>query len=256
MQRIAKVLVLGLFVVAGTALGQDGPSESEIEAKKLFNEANGLYKSGNYMGAIEKVKGAITLGQDYRYTYLLGLCYKNTKQYDVSIKALIASAEQNGNFEGTHNALGGVYLVQGEFDKAIESFKKALRVNAKLKPAQKGISEAYLGKGQELMKEGQYEQAGELIDEALTQHPDNQKLYLLAARIYNRLEQPQKALDAANEALKLKKGRSKGAEYFEIGTAYKKLNEISKARSAFAEAAKDPTYSRNAQYELDGLRGK
>lgn len=255
MHRIAT-LVLGTLMTTGLALGQSSPSENDIEAKKLFNEANGLYKTGNYMGAIEKVKGAIALGQDYRYSYLLGLCYKNTKQYDESIKALTASAGQNASFEGTHNALGGVYLVQGDFDRAIESFKNALRINPKLKPSQKGISEAYLGKGQELMKDGKYERAGELIDEALTQHPDNQKLYLLAARIYNRLEQPQKALDAANEALKQKKGRSKGAEYFEIGTAYKKLNEIGKARNAFAEAAKDPTYSRNAQYELDGLRGK
>ncbi|MEP0823385.1 MAG: tetratricopeptide repeat protein [Ignavibacterium sp.] len=257
MQRIFLSLLAGTLLVTTVAFTQSAaPDPNDIEAKKMFNEANALYKAGNYMAAIEKVKGAIGLQEDYRYSYLLGLCYKNTKQYDEAVKALAASAQQNPQFEGTHNALGGVYLVQGNFDQAIESFKRALRLNPKLKPSQKGISEAYLGKGQELMKDGKYELAGTLIDEALEQHSDNPKLYLLAARIYNRLEQPQKALDAANEALKQKKGRSRGAEYFEIGVAYKKLNEIAKARNAFAEAAKDPAYNRNAQYELDGLRGK
>ncbi|MBI4417945.1 MAG: tetratricopeptide repeat protein [Ignavibacteriales bacterium] len=256
MQRIAAVLAAAVIITGAAVSQSETPSQTDIEAKKLFNEANGLYKAGNYMGAIEKVKGAISLHQDYRYTYLLGLCYKNTKQYDEAVKTFLASAGQNASFEGTHNALGGVYLVQGDFDKAIESFKKALNINSKLKPAQKGIGEAYLGKGQELMKDGKYERAGSLIDEALEQHSDNPKLYLLAARIYNRLEQPQKALDAANGALKQKKGRSKGAEYFEIGVAYKKLNDIKSARNAFAEAAKDPAYNRNAQYELEGLKGK
>ncbi|MEX0737125.1 MAG: hypothetical protein WD182_06755, partial [Bacteroidota bacterium] len=61
---------------------------------------------------------------------------------------------------------------------------------------------------------------------------------------------------AAEEAIKQKKRGAKGAEYFEIGLAYKKMKDNEKARAAFAEAKKDPTYSRNAQYELDGLKGR
>ena len=255
MRRI-PFAVFSMALISSLAIGQGAPDQTENEAKKLFNEGNALYKAGNYTAAIEKCKAALALAQDYRYHYLLGLSFKNSKQYPDAVAALKASIGLNGAFAGGHNAIGGLYLTRGEFDEAITSFKAALKVDAKLKPAQKGISEAYAGKGQELMNEGKYEKAGELIDEALMQHSDNPKLYLLAARIYNRLEQPQKALDAANDALKQKKGRSKGAEYFEIGIAYKKMNELAKARTAFGEAGKDPSYSRNAQYELEGLRGK
>jgi tetratricopeptide (TPR) repeat protein len=255
MSRTLLVLA-GLVVMASFALSQGAPDQSENEAKKLFNEGNALFKVGNYTGAIEKCKAALAIAQDYRYQYLLGLSYKNSKQYADAVTALKASINLNGGFAGAYNALGGLHLTQAQYEESIEAFKTALKVDPKLKPAQKGISEAYAGKGQELMDQGKYEKAGELIDEALLQHSDNAKLYLLAARIYNRLEQPDKALEAANEALKQKKGRSKGAEYFELGVAYKKLNEIAKARTAFSEAGKDPAYSRNAQYELEGLRGK
>ncbi|MEX1138788.1 MAG: tetratricopeptide repeat protein [Bacteroidota bacterium] len=255
MSRLWMVLI-GIAVMFSLAVGQGAADQSENEARKLFNEGNALFKRGNYTGAIEKCKAALAIAQDYRYQYLLGLSYKNSKQYADAVTALKASIALNGGFAGAHNAVGGLYLTQAQYDAAIEAFKTALKADPKLKPALKGISEAYAGKGQQLMDQGKYENAGELIDEALLQHSDNPKLYLLAARIYNRLERPEKAIEAANEALKQKKGRSKGAEYFEMGMAYKKMNDFAKARTAFSEAGKDASYSRNAQYELEGLRGK
>jgi tetratricopeptide (TPR) repeat protein len=256
MSRLFSVL-MAFLLLGSISLGQSAdPNQTENDARKLFNEGNALFKSGNYMAAIEKCKAALVLDQDYRYHYLLGLSYKNSKQYESAVEALSASIGLNTQFAAAHNAIGGVYLIQGNFDKSITAFKAALQADPKLKQSQKGISEAYAGKGQELMDQGKYDEAGVLIDEALGQHSDNSKLYLLAARIYNRLEKPDKAIEVAEEAAKLKKGRSKGAEYFEIGVAYRKMKEFAKARAAFVEAAKDPAYNRNAQYELDGLKGR
>ena len=255
--RRGLFVLMSLMVISVLLDAQSSnPDDQKNEAKKLFNEANGLFRSGNYAGAIEKGKAALALEEDYRYHYLLGLCYKNSRQYDNAISSLMASTKVMPNFAGSHNAIGGVYLTQGNYDGALESFKTALKHDAKLKPSLVGITEAYAGKVQQLLEQGKFEEAGTTSDEALQQHSDNSKLYLVAARVYNRLEKPENALEAANEALKLKKGKSKGAEYFEIGTAYKKMKEFDKARSAFGEARKDVAYSRNAQYELDGLKGK
>jgi tetratricopeptide (TPR) repeat protein len=255
--RRALTLLVSCVLVMSVAFSQGStPDEKKNDAKKLFNEGNALYKSGNYTGAAEKYKSALALDEDYAYYYGLGLCLKNGKQYEEAISALESSIKLKPDFEGSYNAVGGVYLIQGQYDKAIDAFKTALKYSPKLAPARKGITEAYAGKGQQLYDQGKLEQAGDLVDEALQEESDNAKLYLLAARIYNKLEHPEKALDAANQALKLKKGRSKGAEYFEIGIAHKQLKEFAKARTAFNEARKDPVYSRNAQYELDGLKGK
>lgn len=255
--RRVFTLIVSCAVLAGAVLAQAStPDEKKNDAKKLFNEGNALYKSGNYSAAAEKYKASLALDEEYSAFYGLGLCYKNSKQYKDAITALESSIKLKPDFEGSHNALGGVHLIEGQFDEAINSFKTALKYNPKLSPALKGITEAYAGKGQLLYDQGKLEEAGTLIDEALQQQSDNAKLYILAARIYNKLERPEKALDAANQALKYKKGKARGPEYFEIGIAHKKMNEFEKARTAFAEAKKDPQYSRNAQYELDGLKGK
>ena len=257
LMRRAFTILVSCVLVASVVFAQgSNPDEKKNDAKKLFNEGNALYKSGNYTAAADKYKSALALDEDYAYYYGLGLCYKNGKQYSDAVSALESSAKLKPDFEGTYNALGGVYLIQGQYDKAIDAFKTALKYNPKLSPSLKGITEAYAGKGQQLYDQGKLSEAGDLVDEALQQESKNAKLYLLAARIYNKLEHPEKALDAANEALKLKRGRSKGAEYFEIGIAHKKLKEFAAARRAFNEARKDPVYSRNAQYELDGLKGK
>jgi tetratricopeptide (TPR) repeat protein len=255
MRRGLHVLTL-LMVCCVLLYAQSATDEQKNEAKKMFNEGNALFKSGNYLAAAEKYKAALGLDEDFSFHYQLGLCYKNSKQFDNSIASLLASIKLRPNFAGSHNAIGGVYLIQGNYDQAIESFKTALKYDPKLKPSLAGITEAYAGKVQQLLDQGKLEEAGTLADEALQQHTENAKIYLVASRVYNRLEQAEKALEAANQALKFKKGKSKGAEYFEVGIAYKKMKEYDKARSAFGEARKDPTYSRNAQYELDGLKGK
>ncbi len=248
------LMMLGVFSVL--LFAQSPTDEQKNEAKKLFNEGNGLYKSGNYVAAAEKYTSALAIDENWAYHYQLGLCYKNSKQYDKAIPSLESSIALRENFAGSHNALAGLYLIQGDFDRSIASFKTALKYDPRLKQSLAGITEAYAGKVQQLLEQGKFEDAGATADEALLEHSNNSKLYLVAARVYNRLEKPEKALEAANQALKFKKGRSKGAEYFEIGIAYKKMKDFSKARSAFSEARKDGAYSRNAQYELDGLKGK
>lgn len=250
------LLLMSLMVFSVLLYAQSPTDEQKNEAKKLFNEGNRLYKTGNYVAAAEQYKGALAIDEDFAFYYQLGLCYKNSKQYDKAIPSLQSSIALRPNFAGSYNALAGVYLTQGDFDNSIEAFKTALKHDPKLKPSLAGVTEAYAGKVQQLLEQGKFDEAGATSDEALQQHSNNSKLYLVASRVYNRLERPEKALEAANEALKLKKGKSKGAEYFEMGIAYKKMKEFDKARSAFGEARKDGAYSRNAQYELDGLKGK
>lgn len=252
--------MLGMFAVVlcvSPALGQSTPPpEPAVQAAILFNEGNALYKKGDYQGAIGKYSEAIALASDYRYHYQLGLSYKNARRMDQAITEFENSITQKQDFAVGYFALGGAYLSIAEYPKSIDAFKSVLKLEPNNERAIKGISEAYAGHAQHLMNEGKLEEAGRVLDGAMVQEYDNPKLYLLAARIYNRLTQPEKALDAAEHALKTKKRGSKGAEHFELGVAYRNMKEYAKAREAFTEARKDPAYSRNAQYELDGLKGK
>jgi len=244
-------LALGVVAACSTAIAQE-----KNDADKLYNEGNARYKSGNYQGAIEKYTEALNIVGDYRYHYQRGLSYKNSRQYDRAVSDFEAAISLKKDFAIGFNALGGVHLLVGDYDKSIESFKLAAKNDPRLDRSRKGIGEAYAGKAQQLLDAGKFEGAGMLLDEALTEHSENAKLYLIAARVYNRLENAEKSISSAQEAIKLKKRGAMGAEYFELGIGYKKLNDFEKARAAFMEAKKDPTYSRNAQYELDGLKGR
>jgi tetratricopeptide (TPR) repeat protein len=258
MQPVRFIVLM--FLAASLAAAQsEVPTTADpqkVEADKLYNEGNSLFRSGNYAGAIEKYKAALAIAKDYKYYYQLGLAYKNSRQTDQALAALEESVKAKTDFAIGYNALGSTYLASNVYDKAIEAFKQALKYNPSLDQSKKGIEEAYAGKIQELSDGGKYEDAGAMADEALATYKDNPKLYLLAARIYNRLSQPEKAISAAQKAIELKKRGGKGAEYFEIGIAYKQLKDYAKAREAFNEAKKDAAYSRNAQYELDGLKGR
>ncbi|MBR9977579.1 MAG: hypothetical protein KFH87_05775, partial [Bacteroidetes bacterium] len=59
---------------------------------------------------------------------------------------------------------------------------------------------------------------------------------------------------AAQNAIRHTTSRRKGAAYFELGLAYRNLGNTAKAKEAFTNAKKDPSYARNAAYELDMLK--
>ncbi len=250
--RNSVSLVTMIIIVAGyTLIAQD-----KSAADKLYNEGNSLFKSGNYQGALEKYASALAITEDFKYFYQRGLSYKNIRQFDKAISDFESAIKLKTDFALGHNALGGLYLSMMNFDRSIESYKNAASLDPRLDRSRKGISEAYAGKAQQLLDEGKIENAGQLLEEAVSENSENTKLYLIAARVFNKLEKPEKSIAAAKEALNLKKRGSKGAEYFELGVGYKKLSDYEKAREAFNEAKKDPSYSRNAQYELDGMKGK
>lgn len=258
MKSVARkfLLLLICFSVVPVHGQSSAPDPKKIEADKLYNDGNGLFRSGNYTGAMEKYQAALALAKDFRYYYQLGLSFKNTRQADKALEAFEESIKLKNDFYQGYNAVGGTLLASRVYDRAIEAFKQALMYNPQMSQAVLGIGEAYAGQAQQLVNDGKVNEAGAVVDEALQQHPNNPKLYLIGAVVYNKLDQPEKAIGAAEEAIKQKKRGARGAEYFEIGIAYKKLKDNDKARAAFAEAKKDPAYSRNAQYELDGLKGK
>ena len=246
------LVILSLHVAAQASLDQE-----KTDADKLYNEGNSLFRAGNYSAAIEKYHAALERAKDFKYYYQLGLAQKNSRQNVKAIAAFEEALKLKNDFSLGHNALGGTLLAERVYDKAIEAFKLALTHDPNMQKAVQGVTEAYAGQAQQLLSDGKYELAGKLIDDAMGHaHADNPKLHLVAAMVYNKLDQPEKAIELADEAIKLKKRGSKGAEYFEMGLAYKKLKDNEKARAAFGEARKDPAYSRNAQYELESLKGR
>jgi len=252
----ALVILAAFVAVAVPLFGQNPPDAKKVEADKLYNDGNTLYRSGDFAAAIKKYSSAIEIADDYKYRYQLGLAYKNTRDVKSSISQFEKSVALKPDFAVGHYALGTANLSARSYDESIDHFKNALKYDPSMDRAKTGMAEAYAGKAQQLSDEGDLKGAGMVCDEALALHSNNAKLLLISARIYNKLGNGEKALQSAQSALDAKKRGARGAEYFELGLAHKSLKDYEKARSAFNEAKKDPSYSRNAQYELDGLKGK
>ena len=255
MLRLFFSFLVGSGILAGNLFAQNSESNVKIEADKIYNDGNGLLKSGNNSAAIQKYRQAITLYKDdFKYHYQLGLALKNDRQLEQAIESFKYALALKADLAIANNALGGVYLYLRKYDEAIAAFTLALEKDKSLSQAKAGLAESYAGRGQELLNNGKFDQAVSLLVQASTQYTDNSKIYLVLASAYNKMDQPKDAIETALNAIKHKKKGSKGAEYFELGIAFKKLGIMDKAREAFNEAKKDANYARNAQYELDGLK--
>lgn len=100
MRSAAKpMLLFMLCLFAVPVLAQSStPDPKKIEADKLYNEGNALFRSGNYATAIEKYSAALALAKDFRYYYQLGLSYKNSRQTDKALEVFEESIKLKGDF--------------------------------------------------------------------------------------------------------------------------------------------------------------
>jgi tetratricopeptide (TPR) repeat protein len=252
MKRILSLAIV-LISAFSFVLAQGGDSmKPEVEAAKLFNEGNALLRSGNYKAAIEKYDQALKFQQDPKFYYNKGLAHKALRQNEEAINAFKQAINLKQDFAPAYNAIAGIYLVQGDYDNAIENYKKALEYDKKLDAAVKGIVEALIGKSNFLIQAGKFQEALDLLVQATSYRQDYPKVYVMLAIVYNKLSQHDKAVESAKKAIEL---NPKSADaYFELGVAYKKLGQVEEAKKAFLEAKKDPRLARNAQYELDLLK--
>lgn len=249
LKKITFLSILSLALLTASAMAQ-----SNNDAKKLFNEGNALLKSGDFEGAVVKYDGALKLEKHEFYFYQKGLALKKARKMDDALVAYEAAVKQNPKWAPGYVGLAGAQFSKGNYEGAIENYTNALKENPTLGPAKKGLSAAQTARGQELLTKGESSKAAELCQQAIENNPKYDKAYTILAQAYNKDGKYKDAIKAAENAVKYSKSPRKGAQYFELGLAHRNLGNTSKAKEAFQNAKKDPSYARNAAYELDMLK--
>jgi tetratricopeptide (TPR) repeat protein len=244
-----SLLLLFAFVLAAAPLA----AQSNNEAKKLYNEGNALLKSGDYDGAIGKYNAALKLEKHEFYFYQRGLAERRARKVDESIASFDEALKLNAKFAAGYVALAGSWFSKSDYQKAIDNYEKAIKETPTLGPAKKGLAAALVARAAELVNGGDTEGALAMTKRALENDPNFDKAHIIMAQAYNKDGKYNEAISASTEALKHIKG-PKGAAYFEMGLAYRNLGNTAKAKDAFTNAKKDPTYARNADYELKMLK--
>ena len=230
--------------------------EMSPDAAKLYNDGNSLLKAGDYQGAVTNYDKALAIEKDYRIYYQKGVAQKKADD----LKGAKASFEEclklKNDFEAGYHALGGVFFSMGEYDKSVENFEKVLTLSnneSVTKKVQKNLSLAYVKLGNDAMAQGNAAKAIEYLNKAV----NNDKLdaaYLSLAQLYSETGDWDKCIEAADNAFKYKSKITVGGPYYYMGLAYKGKGDMTKAKEMFEKTKADPTYRKNAEYQLGLLK--
>ncbi len=241
------VVLMSSFVIA---------QEMNPEAGKLYNEGNSLLKAGNFRGAIDNYDKALAIEKDYRTYYQKGVAQKKSGDVSGAMASFEESLKLKNDFEAGYNALGGVYFSTGDYDKSITNFEKVLTLSTNTsiqKKVKKNLALAYSKLAKTEMQNGNSSKAIEHLNKAV-EYNNYDAAYLSLAELYSQLNEYDKCIAAAENALKYKSSISAGGPYYYMGVAYKGKGDNQKAVEMFQKAKNDASYKKTAEYELSLLK--
>ncbi len=264
------------------ALKADVEAMKKINAvKKAYNEGNTALRLGQYEKAIQLYDKALSMDPTfYKAYYGKGFALNKVRQYQKAVEAYQKAVEHNPNYTEAYvnmakiyrdrlrnpekaaeifktaierdpsaykayYELGVYYLnVKKDPNKAVENFIQATR----LKP---DYALAYFSLGVGLTELGRYNDAIAALDSAIANSKRKRwsSPWARKAVAYNKMGNCKAALQAAKQALSLKKNDSLAK--YEAGKASKCLGQFQQALSYFESLKRDRLWRKTAEYEID-----
>ncbi|XP_077173601.1 BBSome complex member BBS4 isoform X2 [Paroedura picta] len=146
---------------------------SPQNADNLKQVARSLFLLGKHKSAIEVYSDAANLSKkDWEIFHNLGVCYMYLRQFDKAKEELNAALELSRH-DLTYVTLGKIHLMEGDTEKAIEVYKKAVEFSPENTELLTTLGLLYL-------QLGVYQKAFEHLGNALTYDPSNYKAILAA----------------------------------------------------------------------------
>jgi tetratricopeptide (TPR) repeat protein len=210
--RVIQVAVLIAAVSVGAA-GCGKYSISNIRSLKAFQDANALYKKGEYSRAAARYTDAVTLNPDLGFAYFfLGNSYDNlykpgrrgependanlpkaAENYRLAVEKMANSTDPK---EQEIRKLAFEYLIAVYGPDKLNDFSKAEPVAKELIAINPNESTSYHLLGRMYEDVGRYEEAEQMLQKAISLHPNDALGYSLLAGYYNRQGQFEKTIEA------------------------------------------------------------
>jgi tetratricopeptide (TPR) repeat protein len=251
MKKITSLfyILLCTFLISFASFAQTMDSA----AVKPFNDGLDKMQKSDYAGALTDFQAALAASKDYRIYYQLGVANQKLNKLDDAASNFKSTIAAKPDFEAAYNDLGSVYFAQGKYQEAVDNFQQVLKStkDSTLK-ANVGynITLAYTnlatGAGKNSKK------AIEYLKKAVS-YNNYDFAYLNLAKNYFVLNQYDKTIEAAQNALKYKKSISDGGPNYYIGVAYQKKNDAKKAKEYLTKAKADPVYGKSAESVLTAM---
>jgi tetratricopeptide (TPR) repeat protein len=222
-------------------------------AVKPFNDGLDKMVKSDYAGALTDFQKALTASKDYRIYYQLGVANQKLNKLDDAATNFKSTIAAKPDFEAVYNDLGSVYFAQGKFQEAADNFQQVLKTtkDSTLKAnVEYNTTLAYTNLATAAGKNSK--KAIEYLKKAVS-HSNYDFAYLNLAKNYFLLNQFDKTIEAAQNALKYKKTISEGGPNYYIGVAYQKKNDAKKAKEYLTKAKEDAVYGKSAETVLTAM---
>ncbi len=226
-----------------------------------FSRGEGLYKAGDYSGALRKfseclkdTSSPLEPGEYGKIYHRIGNCLMKQKDLPSAIKAY-DQARTDLDYDGggsLHNNLGKAYSSLKQYDEAIENFKLAID-----DPAYKAKYKAYMGLGNIDLKKGESAEAGKCFREAALdeRNPDPASALLNLGVCFMSLGRPEDAITSYASAKDFSMSTAtKNKLNASMGQAYAANNQPKEAVECFKAAVGDGTFNLSDSAAVDYSR--
>ena len=191
-------------------------------------KASMMRKDGDLDGAKKLLREALGHSPEAVETYKeLALVYYEKKSYKYARLALLKAIKLKENDPSIYNTMGLIALKEGERDKAIAAFRKAVEVDDQFFPPHMNLSSMYL-------ERGYFARALSSLDTAKRLQPGNPAVSSSLGVAYRGLGDYKKAEENFKNALALDKGYKPAL--YNLGILnFRHLNKPDEAKKYFAE---------------------
>jgi tetratricopeptide (TPR) repeat protein len=172
-------VAISMFLSAGFSFAQT----PKLSINQLYASANADQAHGNLQAAIRDYRQILQLNPNLAAAYNnLGSLYYDTQQYQKAIATLQKGLRIDSHMASSHAILGSAYLAVGRVSEALPELRAAATENPSDKRS-KDLLE------QSLIINKEYWQAANLLREQLKETPDNQDAWYRLGKVYLRLSQ-------------------------------------------------------------------
>jgi len=204
--------------------------EHNPDAALLYNNRGNIYfEIGNYVEALKNFKKASDLDPIYsERLYHLGISnyLKEEAVIDDAIKNLEQLAKKNMHKAKDIHDLGVAYMERRMYDKAIESFNKAINIDP-------NYLSAFINLGFAYQYKEDYVKAIQAFEKAIILNPRSAKLYNTIGLLYDKMGKPDTAVIAYKKAVNLDP-TYKNSHYM-LGQLYQNRGNFDKAIAEFTK---------------------
>lgn len=215
---------------------------SKPEDAKLFYLLGTIYADqAKYDSAIDSFRKCLDLDPEFhKASAELASAYRTSGQDQAALVEYLSLAESDPSAM-LHNVIGALYFEKRDTAKAVQHFKKALKLERTYQPAKRNLYKIYLNRGKELINAKMYYAAVELLLDGIDFFPDKPELHNTLGTAYSKTGRFPEAIHQYILALRINPAFTTAKNnlascYNNQGVKYAEAGQWEKALEAYTEA--------------------